>query len=81
MNNLQKVHPEPVQRENSEFTDSARDEINRQLEELDKHSGKDANDIHPKPVRFIECRKKKRIDVIRERLNATVVHTMEPNKK
>jgi hypothetical protein len=60
---------------NSEYSDSARDEIQRQLEELEKHSGKDATDIQPKPQRFVNKRITKTLKKIRERLNATFVYS------
>jgi hypothetical protein len=75
---LSKIRPGPPRREESEFTDSTRDEIRRQLEELEKHSGKEANDIHPQPERFVlKCRKKKKSEKTRERPNATVVHSID----
>ena len=60
---------------NSEFSDSARDEIKSQLEELEKHSGKDATDIQPKPQRYVNKRITKTLRKIRERLNATILYS------
>ena len=61
----------------SEFSSSALDEILKQLEELKNHSGKDANEIFPKTDKYITPKKKakKTVDKVRERLNATVLHT------
>jgi hypothetical protein len=65
-----------MQKEDTEFTDSVRDEIAKQLEEPKKHSGKDATEILPKPIKYIHQKyksMKKAINNARERLNATVV--------
>ena len=37
----------------SECSESAKNEIERQLEELKKHSGKDSNDVLPRPENII----------------------------
>jgi len=65
-----------MQKEDTEFTDSARDEIAKQLEEPKKHSGKEATEIFPQPIKYIHQKYRKMkstIYRIRERLNATVV--------
>jgi len=65
-----------MQKENTEFTDSAKDEIVKQLEEPKKHSGKEATEIFPQPIKYIHRKyQKMKITIyrIRERSNATVV--------
>jgi hypothetical protein len=65
-----------MQKENTEFTDSAKDEIAKQLEEPKKHSGKEATEIFPQPIKYIHQKYQKiKITIyrIRERSNATVV--------
>ena len=66
-------HPNKMKNEDSECSDSAKDEIKNQLEECEKHSGKEATEIDPKPERFISKRMKKTLKRIRERLNATFI--------
>lgn len=61
----------------SEFTSSARDEIKDQLEELAKHSGKEPTEIDPKPERFIHQRIKKKLQKIRAKLNATFIYSSD----
>jgi hypothetical protein len=72
----------------SECSESAKNEIERQLEELKKHSGKDSNDVLPRPEKIISssvtvpCETslhskpvKNKKGKMRERLNATIIHT------
>jgi len=62
----------------TEFTDSTREEIKSQLGVLQKHSGKAANDILPRPERYILPRIIKRMyRHVRERLYATREITTE----
>jgi hypothetical protein len=64
-----------MQKEETEFTDSAKDEIAKQLEEPKKHSGKEAIEIFPQPIKYIhqKYQKMKSTIYIRERSNATVI--------
>jgi vacuolar-type H+-ATPase subunit H len=58
------------------FEDAAAEEVNLQLEELEKHSGKDAREIFPRPqkiVKYINSKKSKLMKIIRQRFNATVI--------
>jgi hypothetical protein len=65
-----------MQKKETEFTDSAKDEIAKQLEEPKRHSGKEATEIFPQPIKYIHQKYQKiKITIyrIRERSNATVV--------
>lgn len=71
-----------MNRLSSECSDSAKREIDRQLDELKKHSGKDSSDILPKPEKIVQrCKRKKDNDIVknestlRERLYATVINS------
>jgi exonuclease I len=61
----------------SECSDSAKIEIERQLDELKKHFGRDSSDILPKPEKIVTGIKNRRVEKentsFRERLNATIL--------
>ena len=59
----------------SECSESAKNEILLQLDELKKHSGKDSSDILPRLEKIITKPVKNKKGKVRERLNATVIHT------
>jgi hypothetical protein len=73
----------------SECSDSAKSEIQHQLEEMQKHSGKDSTDILPKPEKIVTGIKNRRgkkkgftknEDGPRERLYATIFNTINYGK-
>ena len=63
-------------RAKSEYSDSSKEEIQNQLEEPNRHSGKEATEIYPKTEKMVNSK----INItntnkyIRERLNATVIY-------
>jgi hypothetical protein len=67
----------------SECSDSAKIEIERQLDELRKHSGRESSDILPKVVKIVQNQNNrgerkdttKNESTLRERLYATVINS------
>ena len=60
----------------SECSDSAKNDIKHQLEELCRHSGKESSDILPTYEKFVPVKNKKNKknkNKVRERWNATVI--------
>lgn len=65
----------------SEFTHFAREEIVKQLVNPQKHSGKEASDIFPQPIKYVHQKYQKMrstIHRLRERSSARVVPSSEP---
>jgi negative regulator of replication initiation len=66
------------EREESEYNNSEKDDqelVSRIAETLDRHSGKSASDILPRPIRYILTTHLKRLvpsEKKRDRLNATI---------